>query len=100
MKVFEFNFIAPEVPKNIVDTLMGPFDADDGVQISLTKEFTLMAHIMAKIGFFPSVGQARKNGWDKPIPPGFTKLTVGRGDKMKVIFILADHPCWHKEMLD
>ena len=30
----------------------------------------LLAHVMAKAGIFPSIGQARKNGWDKPLTIG------------------------------
>lgn len=35
----------------------------------------LMAHVMAKAGIFPSVGQARKNGWDKPLTVGDFTVT-------------------------
>lgn len=36
---------------------------------------TLMAHIMAELNIFPSVGQARKNGWDKPLELGEFTVT-------------------------
>jgi len=35
----------------------------------------LMAHVMAKAGIFPSISQARKNGWDKPIEVGVWNVT-------------------------
>jgi hypothetical protein len=35
---------------------------------------TLMAHLMVDLGFFPSVAQARKNGWDKPLELGRHEL--------------------------
>lgn len=35
----------------------------------------LMAHVMAKAGIFPSVGQARKNGWNKPLTTGSWSVT-------------------------
>lgn len=34
-----------------------------------------MAHVMVKLGVFPSVNQAKKNGWDKPITLGEHILT-------------------------
>ena len=40
-----------------------------------------MAHIMHLAGVFPSVGIARKNGWNKPIPEGFSEFTVGKSRK-------------------
>lgn len=38
-------------------------------------ENALMAHVMAQAKIFPSVGQARKNGWDKPIEIGSWSVT-------------------------
>lgn len=35
----------------------------------------LLAHVMAKAGIFPSIGQARKNGWDKPLTTGEWTVT-------------------------
>ncbi len=35
----------------------------------------LMAHVMAKAGIFTSVGQARKNGWNKPLTTGEWTVT-------------------------
>ena len=49
-----------------------------------------MAHIMHVAGIFPSVGQARKNGWDKPISPGFSEFTVGK--RKLGVFILNELP--------
>lgn len=50
------------------------------VKISELEEHEkLMAHVVARLGFFKSVSEARKNGWDKPIETGefwFRKKTV------------------------
>ncbi len=46
---------------------------------------TLMAHIMAELKIFPSVGQARKNGWDKPLELGDFSVT-----KKKIRFKVVD----------
>lgn len=35
----------------------------------------LMAHVMAKAEVFKSIGQARKNGWDKPLTIGEWTVT-------------------------
>ena len=42
----------------------------------------LMAHVMAKAGIFKSIGQARKNGWDKPLVVGEWTVTK---KKIKII---------------
>jgi hypothetical protein len=49
-----------------------------GIKISIadmqSQNKPLMAHLMHDLGFFPSVGQARKNGWDKPLELGRHEL--------------------------
>jgi len=35
----------------------------------------LLAHVMAAAKIFPSVGQAKKNGWDKPLTEGEWTVT-------------------------
>jgi len=37
-----------------------------------------MAHVLVHLGVFPSLSQARKNGWDKPIILGKQMLTKKR----------------------
>lgn len=46
-----------------------------------------MAHLLARIGKFASVGEAKRNGWAKPIPTGWTEITIGKGAKRTDIFI-------------
>jgi len=45
-----------------------------------------MANIMSIVGIFPSVSQARKNGWNKPIPEGFSDMRVGKSKIRVAIF--------------
>lgn len=42
-----------------------------------------MAHVMADVGFFASIGEARKNGWNKPVETGTFK--VGKHKRVKII---------------
>lgn len=37
-----------------------------------------MAHVMAQVGIFKSVGEARRNGWDKPVTTGVFKVGKNR----------------------
>lgn len=63
------------------------FFGEDEIFIEI-QDHWLMAHILHQAGIFPSVSQARKNGWNDPIPNGFNILTVGKKAKKKTIFIL------------
>jgi hypothetical protein len=45
-----------------------------------------MAHIAVEMELFPSVSVARKNGWNEPIPTGYTeKRNIGK--MKKALFI-------------
>ena len=63
------------------------FDPSDSIEI---QPHWSMAHIAVEMGLLPSIGQARKNGWDGPIPVGFTERK-GLGKMRKSLFI--HNPC-------
>lgn len=77
----EIHFVRDDVPEATVDLLLGPFEPTDGPIIKLDSTFTNLAQIMWKAGVFPSVTQAKKNGWDKPINSGFSHFVVGKSKK-------------------
>jgi hypothetical protein len=41
------------------------------------------AHVAAKLGLFPSIGQARKNGWTEPLEVG--KIIKAKKGTMRII---------------
>lgn len=82
----EINFVAPDVSGDDRSLFLGPFDPEDGPFIEIEPQWS-MAHIMHAAGAFPSVGQAKKNGWDRPIPGGYSEHTVGK--RRLRIFILT-----------
>ena len=64
-----FVFIHENV-KDDLDLFFGPIEDEEVVHFN--DEWT-MTHIMHHVGMFPSLTQARKNNWDKPIDSGFTE---------------------------
>jgi hypothetical protein len=80
------NFINKNTTQKDLDMFFGPIESKD--TFFIIKDNWIMAHILHEAGIFPSVSQARKNGWNKPIPEGFTMLTIGKKAKRKDIFIL------------
>ena len=78
----EVNFLSPKVSDKDRDSF--GFD-DENIMI---EDHWIMAHVMHAAGIFPSVGIARKNGWNKPIPEGFSEFTVGKAKKK--VFILNE----------
>ena len=71
----EVNFLSPKVSDKDRDSF--GFD-DENIMI---EDHWLLAHVMHRAGVFPSVGIARKQGWNKPIPDGFSEFTVGKAKK-------------------
>jgi len=81
------NFISGNVSEEDREIFFGPLDSDDETFIEIQHSWC-MAHILHSVGMFTSISQARKNGWDKPIPRGFTVIEVGKKAKKQEIFIL------------
>jgi len=95
---FEFNFVKRGV-FNLPETDWWDFDPNDHIEI---QEHWTMAHLAVEMELFPSVGQARKNGWNEPIPSGYTERK-GIGKMKKSMFIhnpsdeFINNPEWGKE---
>lgn len=78
MGPIDFDFIKINTSEKDKNLFLGPIDEDQSTVEFEINDKLRIAHFMAKAGIFPSVGQARKNGWDKPIPPGFSHFVVGK----------------------
>jgi len=88
----EYNFVHTSVSPVEMDSVLQGFprnhplvrDNPSAYPTVLAVDYTyhyfndreIMAHLMARAGIFKSVGEARRNGWDKPIPPGYTDMFV------------------------
>ena len=64
------------MPESDKELFFGPLDGTE--EFIVIEDHWIMAHIMHAVGIFPSVGQARKNGWNKPIEDGWTDIIVGK----------------------
>ena len=89
------NFIKLGTKESDLDLFFGPLpkkpsDVTEDDTFHIIEDHWIMAHILHKAGTFPSVGQARKNGWNKPIPEGFTFITVGKKARKKDLFIFVE----------
>ena len=84
---FEFNFVKPGV-FDLPEVDWWGFEPDNHIEIQ--PHWTL-AHIAVEMGLFPSVGQARKNGWNNPIPEGYTeRRNIGKMKKCMFIHNPSD----------
>ena len=70
------NFIHCELPDTDKDLFFGPLEEGDNFT-AFGGDLT-MADLVVEMGVFPSVKQARKNGWAKPIPAGFSAHKIGK----------------------
>jgi len=70
----DFNFITTNTTQNDLKLFFG----DDEDKFIIIQDHWIMAHIMFEAKIFSSVSQARKNGWNKPIPNGFWNKTIGK----------------------
>lgn len=73
----EMNFTGRHTTSSDISMIFGPLSNDDGPFVSLQDGWTL-AHVMHYAGLFASVGEAKKNGWSKPVPDGYSEFIVGK----------------------
>ena len=87
----EANFVHPLTTSKDKEFLFGPIEEHE---LFFTIEPTWnLAHIMHAAGAFTSVGEAKKNGWNKPIPPGWSEFVVTK--RRVKVFIFNN---WSKEL--
>lgn len=96
----DMNFAHISLDTEVLETFLNGFPPEHPFHDPRTYEANLdarryedyesLAHIMASAGVFPSVGQARKNGWGKPIPDGFSQYVVG---KRKILITIVGKNC-------
>lgn len=86
MGPIDVDFVLKNTSENDRGLFLGPISSDQDIVEVDSFDSMLMAHLVAQAGIFPSVGQARKNGWNKPVPKGFTTLIIGKG-KSKVTIL-------------
>lgn len=70
------NFIHCDLPESDKELFFGPLDENE--KVIEFNSFSSLADIVVFIGKFPSLTQARKNGWDRPIPEGFSEHKIGK----------------------
>lgn len=70
------NFVHESVSDADLDLFMGPIHPQE--EFVRFGEAWTMAHIALHLGMFQSLTQARKNGFNKPIPEGFSQHVMGK----------------------
>ena len=81
-----FFFIHKDMAEEDRELFFGPLDGDE--EFVVFDDTWTMAHVLVHVGLFPSLSQARKNGGDGPIEPGFVDFVRGKKMKRKEITIL------------
>lgn len=71
------NFIHVNMSRKDVERLFGPFEEGD-IFVAFDDKESLEAIVVNHLGKFPSLSQARKNGWSQPIPPGFKEWKISK----------------------
>ena len=80
----DYNFIKSSQEEKDKELFFSPITNDD--TFIKIEDHMVMAHLIFAAGIFPSVSQARNNGWNKPIPEGFSDFRVGK-NKVRVTIL-------------
>ena len=68
----DFNVLIGDVPKSDVDLFFGPLTTED-IFLKVPVEWGF-PQLLKFLGLFRSTSEAMRNGWNKPIPEGFTDI--------------------------
>lgn len=74
----DIDFINCKTDVKDIHLFLGPIEEWQEQSFFENSERLTLDHFMAEADIFPSVSQARKNGWDKPIPKEFSQFIVGK----------------------
>ena len=83
-----FNVVIGNASKSDLHLFFGPISNETFLSLTDTQWATLLK----TLGIFPSSGQARKNGWDKKIPLGWSEASFKK--QRRVVFVLRVPPSW------
>lgn len=75
----EVNVLIGECHVSWVETLFDPREDEFFLRVPIEMTW---AHLLAALKCFPSVSQARKNGWNKEITEGWSEVTIGKARKL------------------
>lgn len=82
------NFIHPNRPELDKELFFGPLYKDNPDDAFKEWPGNTLAHVAVAMGSFPSLGQARKNGFIGELKPGYQEIKIGK----RKAYILNDSP--------
>ena len=80
-----FVIVGKNYQADVDNDLLG-FGGDD-IIIPLEESDKTMAHLLARIGKFKSISEARKNNWYVSIPDGYEQHSIGKGQNRFIVTI-------------
>ena len=93
MGYIDYDFVLRGTTERDRDLFLGPILPDQNTVEFSNNDGLKIAHFMMQAGIFPSVGQARKNGWNRPVPSGFSHFIVGKNkSSIAILNILETNP--------
>lgn len=83
----DWNFCDNLLTTSMADQLFGPLE--EGEEIRFIDSAVKLEHLAVIMGVFPSVTQARKNGWQGELPTGYNEMR--RGKRVFYLYILPEN---------
>lgn len=82
------NVIIGSASRRDIKEMFGPLTGqEEFIRIDTNAQW---GHLLKELSVFPSISQARKNGWDKDIECGFSEAMFRK--KRKIVFVFKQSP--------
>lgn len=91
--VFCVNVIIGSCKKRDIVTLFGSDKCTKFIRVTQEIDW---AQLLKVLGVFPSIGRARKNGWNKPIGEGFSAELVSKKQNKAIFIFKQPDSIWRK----
>jgi hypothetical protein len=76
--MIDIDFILKETNEKDIDLFLGPVSKGQKQIYFENRDNLLLAHFIYEAGIMKSISEARKNGWNKPIPKGYSEFFIGK----------------------
>ena len=83
----ELNVLIGECHGSWVETLFDPREDEFFIRVPIEMTW---AHLLATLQCFPSVSQARKNGWGQSIEEGWSEIRIGKARRLWIYVLKSN----------
>lgn len=91
--MIDVDFVKVGTSEKDIELFLGPTTLEQRKSIKYfgNSDKMILAHLVFHAGIMKSISEARRNGWDKPIPHGYSEFVIGKLKSRITILNIIDN---------